>query len=58
MVIFCSVFTAVLVALSTRSTYSAHVWGESHGVSPLCAMAGGAFSQGLEAAALLAFRGS
>lgn len=40
------------------STYSAHVRGKSHGVSPLCAEAGGAFSRGLEAAALLAFRGS
>lgn len=36
MVIFCSVFTTVIVALSTCFTYSAHLHGKSHGLFPLC----------------------
>lgn len=56
-IIFCSVFTAVLLAPSMYSIYSAHLCGKSLGLSALCAAAGGALSQGLEAAAQLAFRG-
>lgn len=56
-IIFCSVFTAVPIAPSMYSIYSAHLCGKSLGLSAVCAAAGGALSQGLEAAAQLAFRG-